>query len=76
MTAPYDPDADRRRHAAVLVISCGMTAAQLRGFAQKPGNPYADRDAELAEEVEALTAAGMTKRSARQERARERKAAP
>jgi hypothetical protein len=74
MTAPRDPAAGQLRHIAVLAISCGLTAAQLHGFAQEPGNPYAASDAELAEEVEQLTAAGMTRRSAHQERAREREA--
>jgi hypothetical protein len=50
------------RHVATLLIACGLTAEQLRGFVRAPGYLA------LADEVEALTAAGLTQRHA--ERAR------
>lgn len=61
---PVTGAAQRRRHAATLLVACGITAAQLRALALKPGNPYAARDAEIAEEVENLTDRGLTKRHA------------
>lgn len=57
-------DAPIRRRAATLLVSCGFTAGQLRDWAQIPGSPYAARDLELAEEIDDLTARGLTQRHA------------
>lgn len=46
------------RGVATLLIACGITAERLRGVVQMPGYLA------LADEVEALTAAGMTQRHA------------
>lgn len=67
--APFWQDAARRRRAATLLVACGLTAAALREIAGKPGNPHAARDLELAAEVEALTALGLTERRAVRARA-------
>lgn len=57
-------DPKHLRVGAVLVIARGITAADLRGWAEEPGNPNAADDLALADEVESLTAHGLTKRHA------------
>jgi hypothetical protein len=52
------------RHVATLLIACGITAGDMRGFAQKPGSPRAADYLAMAGEVEALAAAGLTQRHA------------
>lgn len=64
MSASAFPGPAHRRRAATLLVACGITVEQLRGFAAKAGNPYAARDAEVAEEVESLTGRGLTQRHA------------
>jgi hypothetical protein len=65
--SPWE-DPQQRRIGATLLIACGITTADLRGFAEEPGNPYAVRDLALAGEVESLTARGLTKRHAQRAR--------
>ena len=55
-------EAQHRRHAAILLIAAGLTAERLRGLVQEAWHLA------VADEVEALAAAGLTQRHA--ERAR------
>lgn len=53
------------RHGAILMIACGITAADLRGWVtEKPGGRDAGLYLALAGEVESLTERGLTKRHA------------